>query len=192
LNNKLHITGTYFYTRLQRVIAFDSSGAINPVTDPFGRFFGYLNTRGGFSRGVELSVQWALGRGLTVSGAYTYTDAREETPLIPAVYRSFITPEHQFTTFAVQRIGKRVFIDFALNASSSYLTELFNADFAGVAYRFSGQKRADLGASYRIPLSESKGIRLFAKMQNIFDQTYYEGGFLTPGATARGGLQFEF
>jgi outer membrane receptor protein involved in Fe transport len=141
---------------------------------------------------VEASAQWTVNTSLTLSSAYTYTDAREKTPLVPDVYRSFITPEHQFTAFAVQRIGKRIYLDFALNASTSYLTELFNAEFTPAAYRFAGTKRADLGASYRIPLSEAKAIRLFAKAQNIFDQTYYESGFLTPGITTRGGIQFEF
>ncbi len=192
LHDKLHLSGTYFYTRLQRVITFDSSGLIDPTTDPFGRFIGYLDTRGGLSRGVELSAHWSATASLTVSGAYTYTDAREESPLIPDVYRTFVAPEHQFSAYAVQRIGKRIFLDFAASTASNYLTEVFNADFAAIAYRFAGQKRLDAGASYTLPLSESKSVRLFAEAENLLNQTYYESGFLTPGITARGGLQFRF
>ncbi len=33
------------------MIIFDFSGAINPATDPFGRFGGYVNTDGGIARG---------------------------------------------------------------------------------------------------------------------------------------------
>src|SRR5205823_5545784 len=91
LNNKLRLSATYFYTHLQRVIGFDFSGLINPATDPFGRFVGYLNTSGGLARGVEFNSDWALNRALTISGSYTYTDARERVPLVPDVYRSFIT-----------------------------------------------------------------------------------------------------
>jgi outer membrane receptor protein involved in Fe transport len=46
--------------------------------------------------------------------------------------------------------------------------------------------------SYRIPLSDLKGIRLYGKVENLFNRDYYENGFRTPGATALGGLQFEF
>jgi hypothetical protein len=128
---------------------------------------------------------------LTLSGSYTYTDARERTPLVPNVYRTFITPRHQFTVFAVQRIGKRAFVDFALNASSSYLAQLYST-FSSGAYRFPGFKRADAGVSYRIPMGETKAVRFFGKGENIFNRQYYESGFRTAGVTARGGLQFEF
>jgi outer membrane receptor protein involved in Fe transport len=49
-----------------------------------------------------------------------------------------------------------------------------------------------LGASYRIPINEYEAIRFFVRGSNIFNQTYFEGGFPTPGRTALGGLQFEF
>ncbi len=191
LNNKLRLSGTYFYTHLQRVISFDASGLINPLTDPFGRDIGYLNTNGGLARGVEFSANWAVRSSLTVSGSYTYTDAREKTPLVPNVYRSFNTPQNQFTTFVVQRFGKNLFVDFALNASNSYLAQVYS-NFSSGAFQFPGYKRGDLGLSYRIPLSETRSIRLFGKTENVFDRVYYESGFLTPGITARGGMQFEF
>jgi iron complex outermembrane receptor protein len=191
LRNKLRLSATYFYTHLQRVIAFDFSGLINPSTDPFGRSMGYLNTNGGFARGVEFNTDWAVNRSLTVSGSYTYTDARESTALVPDVYRSFITPQHQFTASAVQRIGNRIFVDFALNASTYYLAQVYST-FSSGAFRFPGEKRADFGISYRIPTGEDKAFRVFGKAENAFDQTYYESGFSTPGVIARGGLQFEF
>jgi len=40
---------TYFYTRLNEVIIFDTSSAINPITDPLGRSGGYA-TRAAASR----------------------------------------------------------------------------------------------------------------------------------------------
>ncbi len=49
---RLKASASYFYTWLEDVINFDTSGLINPATDPFGRSVGYLNTRGGISRGV--------------------------------------------------------------------------------------------------------------------------------------------
>lgn len=191
LNNKLRLSATYFYTHLQSLIVFDASGLINPVTDPFGRSIGYLNTRGGFARGVEFNTNWAATGSLVLSASYTYTDAREETPLVPNVYRSFNTPQHQFTAFVVQRFGKRMFVDFALNASDNYLAQVYS-NFSSGAFQFPGYKRGDLGLSYTIPLKETRSIRLFGKAENIFDRVYYESGFLTEGPTARGGIQFEF
>ena len=52
-HGRLKTSASYFYTWLQDVINFDTSGQINPALDPFGRSIGYLNTQGGISRGVE-------------------------------------------------------------------------------------------------------------------------------------------
>src|SRR5207253_3042189 len=51
---KLRVSATWFYTNLQEVIAFDSSGLLKPATDPFGRSSGYVNTAGGIARGSEI------------------------------------------------------------------------------------------------------------------------------------------
>ena len=191
LKNKLRLSATYFYTHLQRVIGFDFSGLINPATDAFGRYIGYLNTNGGFARGVEFNADWAINQALTLSGSYTYTDARERTPLVPNVYRTFITPQHQFTMFAAQRIGHRLLLEFDMTASSNYLGQLFST-FSSSAFRFPGEKRADIGVSYRIPIGEKRALRIFGRTENVFDQTYYESGFRTPGVIGRGGVQYEF
>ena len=39
---------------------------------------------------------------------------------------------------------------------------------------------------------ESESIRFFGKIENAFDQHYFEAGFRTPGIYATGGLQFGF
>ena len=59
-------------------------------------------------------------------------------------------------------------------------------------YRFDGMHKINAGASYRIPLRDYQAIRFFVRANNIFNQTYFENGFPTPGRTALGGLQFEF
>ena len=189
--NRLRLSATYFYTYLQRTIIFDFSGLINPATDPFGRYLGYLNSKGRLARGEEVTSEWAAAKNLSLSASYTHTDARERSPLIPGVYRSFIIPEHQFTAFAVQRFGPRLYMDLALNAGSSYLSQVYGK-LDSAALRFPGMKRADLGVSYRVPFSDSVTVRFFGKAENLFDQTYYESGFRTPGVTARAGLQLEF
>jgi vitamin B12 transporter len=112
---------------------------------------------------------------------------------VPGIIRSFAIPDHQFSLVATQRLGQRVFLNFDLIASSSYLAPMFDSNtFSNRAFEFDGLGKADLGASYRLPLSENRAVRFFGKVENLFDRDYYESGYRTPGATAVGGVQFEF
>ena len=192
LQNRLRVGATYFYTQLQRVIAFDSSGLIDGATDPYGRYFGYLNTPGGLSRGVEVSASAAPTHPLDLRGSYTYTDARNRQPL-DGVWQTYLVPHNMFTLVATERIGPRLTLTFDLIASDNYLYPVYDpAAFANVPFRFAGQKRAGLAANYRISLTDTRAVRLFGKVENLFNQNYYEGGFRTPGILGLGGLQFEF
>ncbi len=191
--NRLRASATYFYTRLQEVIIFDFSGVINPATDPFGRFGGFRNTNGGIARGVELSMTATPSRTLNFSAAYTYTKALQRTPQVRGVLRSLVIPDHQFSLVATQRFGRRFLVNFDFAASSDYLAPIFDpATFASRAYRFRGIAKADLGASYTLPLNESRSFRFFGYVDNLFDREYFENGFLTPGRTGRAGATFVF
>ena len=192
--NRLRASATYFYTELQKVIIFDFSGLINFATDPFGRFGGYLNTNGGIARGVELSMTATPTRRLNLSAAYTYTKAQQRTPQIPGTLRSFVIPNHQFSLVATQRFGSRFLINFDLSASSDYLAPIFSpVTFASRAYRFRGLAKADLGASYTLPLGgESHALRFFGYVDNLFDREYFESGFRMPGRAGRAGATFIF
>ncbi|HZG51066.1 MAG TPA: TonB-dependent receptor, partial [Pyrinomonadaceae bacterium] len=185
-------SATYFYTRLQEVIAFDFTGLVGP-DDPFGRFGGYVNTRGGLARGVELSLDAAPARTLDLRAAYTYTNADERTPRVGDVLRSFAIPDHQFSLTATQRVGRRLWFNFDLTASSDYLAPVFNpSTFGTVVYRFDGILKADAGANYTWPLSESRSLRFFGYVENLFGREYFENGFRTPGRTGKAGAQFSF
>jgi iron complex outermembrane receptor protein len=189
----LRASATYFYTHLQEIITFDFSGAINPATDPFGRFGGYRNTNGGIARGVELSMQATPSRTLNVSAAYTYTKSLQRTPQVAGVLRSLVIPDHQFSLVATQRFGRRVLVNFDLAASSDYLAPILDLNtFASRAYRFRGLAKADLGGSYTLPFNESRSLRLFGYVDNVFDREYFESGFRTPGRVGRAGATFIF
>jgi iron complex outermembrane receptor protein len=185
-DNRVRASATYFYTRLQEIIDFDFSGRVNPATDPFGRFFGYLNTRGGLARGVELSATLTPTETLDLFTSYTYTNSDERVPNAAGI-RSFIIPDHQFSLVATQRIGRRVLVNVDFVASSNYLAPIFPR-----IYRFDGLVKADLGASYTLPLEGAKAIRFYGKVENLFDQKYFEGGFRTPGRAGVGGAAFSF
>ena len=191
-NNRLRASATYFYTRLQDEIAFNFSGAI-PQPDPFGRFGGYLNTKGGLARGVELSVAAAPTRSLDLNAAYTYTNSDQRRPLVDNVIRSFATPDHQFSFVATQRFGRRIFVNFDLTATSDYLAPIFDSrSFSSRVYSFDGLIKADFGASYTLPLSEARSLRFFGNVENLLNREYYESGFRTPGRTGRAGAIFNF
>lgn len=194
-DDRLRLSATYFYTRLQEVIGFDFSGAINPATDPFGRFFGFLNTGGGLARGLELSATASPSRMLDLFVSYTYTNSDQRTPQIggSGIISSLVIPDHQFAAVLTQRIGRRAFINFDLTATSDYLAPVFNSNtFASRPYRFRGLVKADLGASYEFPLAEQRRLRLFGYLDNLFNRDNFESGFRTPGRTARAGASFSF
>ncbi len=193
-NNRVRASATYFYTELQKVIIFDFSGLIDFTTDPFGRFGGYLNTNGGMARGAELSLTASPTRNLNVNAAYTFTKAQQRTPQVPGTIRSLVVPDHQFSIVATQRFGRRVMVNFDFSASSDYIGAIFDpVTFVSRGYRFKGLAKADLGASYSLPLGDDKRqISFFGYVDNLFDREYFESGFRTPGITGRAGATFVF
>ena len=192
-NSRVRASATYFYTRLQQVIIFDFTGAIEPGTDPFGRYGGYRNNGGGLARGVEFSVTLAPTRSLDLMASYTYTNSDENQPIVPGVLRSFVIPDNMWSLVVTQHIGQRFFINFNYAASSNYLAPLLDySTFTNRAYQFGGYQRADIGASYEFPLHDREHVRLYVKLGNVFDQDYYEAGYRTPRLNAVGGLQFNF
>ncbi len=188
---KARASATYFYSRLQRVIAFATfSGA-----DPFGRFFGYLNSPGGLSRGVELNASVSPIRAVEISTAYTFVNAAERAPLVGDVLRTFVIPRNQFSAAVTWRVSSRAVLTFDTLDSGNYLAPVFPdfvQAFSTRVYRFDGVRRVNAGASYRLPLGEFRAARFFVRAENLGGQEYYENGFRTPGRTANGGIQFEF
>lgn len=193
-DNRVRVSATYFYTQLRKVIIFDFSGLIDFTTDPFGRFGGYLNTNGGIARGAEVELRATPTRTLNFLAAYTFTKAQQRTPQVPGTIRSLIVPDHQFSFVATQRFGRRLLVNFDFSASSNYLGAIFDpVTFGSRGFRFKGLAKADLGASYSLPLGDDKRqLRFFGYVDNLFDREYFESGFRTPGRTGRAGASFSF
>jgi iron complex outermembrane receptor protein len=105
-----------------------------------------------------------------------------------------VIPDHQFSFVATQRVGRRVLLNFDFAASSDYIAPIFNpVTFASRGYRFSGLVKADVGGSYTLPLgSDTRSLRLFGYVDNLFDHEYFESGFRTPGRIGRAGATFIF
>ena len=189
-NSKLRLSGTLFYTSLQEVILFDF-GVIDASTDPFGRFGGYRNSGGGLARGVEFSVSAAPTSTTHFNASYTYTNADSRTPTVPGTdfFQTLGQSDHLFTLTATQRVGRRFDVAFDLFAVSNYSYRLFGADGRFV---FDGPVKADVVASYTVPVGNGNQMRFYGKVENIFDKDYFEGGFSAPGVWAIGGVKFSF
>jgi vitamin B12 transporter len=195
-SQKVKISATYFYTRLQETIAFDLTGAIvNPVTDPYGRFMGYYNTPGGLARGAEVSVESKLPGSMLVRSAYTYTNSRDrlseysdgllQTPqVVPQLFSASITKQFgaHWDAAIDCLVGSHYYYPFSGNQYPYYSVPLV----------FEARRQANLSIGYTLALSERKRVRIYSRFDNLNNQTYYEEGFLTPGFVARGGMQFFF
>jgi vitamin B12 transporter len=189
---RVRASATYFYTSLQQIIAF---ATLTGPPDPFGRFFGYYNSQGGISRGVETQVALAPVAALNISASYTLASAIERSPSIAGIQRTLEIPRHQFSAAATWRAGKRMLLTFDTLDASNYLGPMFPdfvTTFATRAYSFDGLRRVNAGASYRLPLGEFRAVRFFVRGENLANQDYFENGFRTPGRTVNGGIQFEF
>ena len=193
LGNRAQISLTWFYTRIQENIVFDFSGGINPATDPFGRFGGYRNSQGGLARGLEVTTTVRPSRSLDLRFSYTYTNADERVPRVGEVLKSFVIPDHQWSLLATQWLGRNLFLNLDWVTSGSTLAPIYDPSiFGSRVFRFDPVTKVDLGASYRLRLSEFRSLRLFGRVDNLLDRQYYENGFLNPGATGTAGLEFSF
>jgi vitamin B12 transporter len=187
--DRVSVGATYFYTRLQRVIAF--TGFAN---DPLGlgRFSGYLNRPGGLSRGAELSLDTVPVKGSELRASYTFTNSDRFVPGA-GLQPEYVVPKHLFGLIWTQRFRSLLF-SVDVNHTGSYLAPVFenNLPFRMAELTFDGYTKADVFASYEIRTGETVTLTLFGGVENLFNQKYYENGFLAPGALGRGGIRFRF
>jgi vitamin B12 transporter len=194
-DNRLRLSATYFYTSVRRAIVLGYDSIYYPFpfeTRLYNCDFCYLNTRGGLSRGVELSATAAPTRSLDIFAAYTYTNSDERVPFYDYL-RSTAVPDHQFALVASQRLGRRVLLNFDLAAASSYTAPFYAPPYYLLRpFRFDGLVKADFAANYTHPLTETNSLRVFVKVENLFGREYFEAGYRTPGRTVVGSMAFSF
>ena len=188
-NDKVEFGATYFYTRLQRLVTFTGF-----VTDPLGlgRFGGFVNQPGGLSRGVETYVNTSPVKGMDLRASYTFTNSDREVPgegLLP----EHVIAKHLFGFTLTQRY-RRFLFSFDLNRTGSHIAPIFenNFPFGRAELTFDGYTKGDLFVSYERRQTERISLIFFGGVENIFNQTYYENGFLAPRALGRGGVNVRF
>lgn len=192
LDGRMLVSATAFYNLVTSLTAFNSAGGIRPETDPYGRSLGYLNSSGGFSRGVEIAIDARPLTTLRVSGGYTYT--RSETAQDITVPGFFIVPGvfgHMATLVVTNRWNDRVDTTFDLFYGSAAYGSFFAAGRPR-AYRYPGFTKAAVIAGYRFVNHPRLPLRAYLKIDNLFDQTYYEIGWRNLGRTAVAGLSVGF
>lgn len=190
-SNRLKLSASYFYTRLQNVVSYGTT----PADDPYGRWGGYLNAGGGLARGVEVSGEARPWRSMMIQASYVYTNAIEKNAILTGGFLQAIRVfPHAGTLVATQQVSKRMQVTATFVGASDYISGVFYVYSAGGnrPYLFPGPRRLDFMSSYTLPVGEHRSLKFYARVQNALNQTYYEDGFRTPEAWASGGLKFLF
>jgi iron complex outermembrane receptor protein len=190
-SNRLKLSASYFYTRLQNVVAYGDT----PADDPYGRYGGYINVGGGLARGVEVSGEARPWRSMLIQASYVYTNAIEKNPILTNGFLESIRIfPHAGTLVATQQVSKRIQVTGTFLGASDYISGVFYVYSAGGnrPYLFPGPRKLDLTTSYTMPVGEHNSLKLYVRVQNALNQTYFEDGFQTPKAWASGGLKFLF
>jgi vitamin B12 transporter len=113
-------------------------------------------------RGVELALTAALAPGLTLSGAYTYTDAVDADGLQEAR-----RPEHAASlNTSWSLLDGRAQIDLGIIYNGAARDELFGLG----SVRLDDYSLVNLAASYKL----SEQVTLFGRVQNLTDAEYEE------------------
>jgi outer membrane receptor protein involved in Fe transport len=188
-NDRVAFGATYFYTRLQRTVVF-TGFAVDPLG--LGRFSGYANRPGGLSRGVEMNLDTAPLKGMTLRASYTFTNSDRSLPA-QGLTPEYVIPKHLFGLNWSQRF-RALMVNVDVNRTGSYLAPVFenNFPFRMAELRFDGYTKADGFVSYDHRASERVTLTLFGGVENLFNQKYYENGFLAPGALGRAGIKVKF
>jgi len=180
---------TYFYTRLQRVIAFTGFN-VDPLG--LGRFSGYENRPGGISRGIETYLEAAPWRNADLRVSYTYTNSDRIVPG-RGLQQEYVIPKNLFALTLNQRY-RSFLISVDLNHTGAHIAPVFENDFPfrTAELTFSGYTKADVFLSYERRLRENVLMTVFGGVDNFLNRTYFENGFRAPGAVGRGGINLRF
>jgi vitamin B12 transporter len=189
---RVQVSASVFAIDVQSITAFDFSGGIDPSTDPFGRFLGYLNGAGGSSRGVELAVDVRPTSTLRVAGTYTYTRARTEDAL--TVPDFFLVPgvlAHSGSLYVTNQWTSRLDTGLDLVVGGDSYGGFF-ARGRSRAFRFPGSTRVGVSASLRLTAGGPRDVRAYVRFDNLFDDTTFPGGWRAPGRTGIVGIRAAF
>jgi vitamin B12 transporter len=138
--------------------------------------FNYTNLDATTYDGVELTARSRLTDSLTLSGAYTYLDARDET----AATRLIRRPRHAANASLGWSDGGPLRAQVALTYNDGY------PDAAGPVANW---VRVDVSAGYAV----TETVELYGKVENLLDTDYeYISGYNTAGRSGYLGVRAKF
>jgi vitamin B12 transporter len=189
---RVQVAASAFVIDVQSLTAFDFSGGIDPATDPFGRFGGYLNGSGGSSKGLELAVDVRPSATLRVSGSYAYTRARTEDALsVPGFFRLPGVREHTASLYVTRQWSSRIDTTFDLLSDGPSYSAFF-ARGQSRAYRFPGLTTAGASASVRLTAPGTADVRAYVRVDNLTGETAFPNGWRAAGRTGIVGVRAAF
>lgn len=178
LQGRVVVDVTYFNTDLENeIVTRFLPGFITTAENLAGK-----STR----EGVEVAARWHLSPFLTLGGAYTWLDARDDQDL-PEIRRARNTA----------RVDLRY--GFAEGRGNVTLAANYNGRAHDIAFElpFFNQTRVVLGDYWLLTAAASwklqPGVEIFGRVENLLDEKYQEVfGFDTPGIAAYGGVKITF
>ncbi len=178
LKGRASLDVTYFNTDLKneiftRFLAFPNSTVDNRVGQ---------STR----EGIEVALRWRIMPWLSVGGAYTWLDARDDGG-VEEIRRP-------------RNTGKvDVSYGFAEGRGNVTLAAIYNGQAKDIAFElpFFSQTRVTLGDYWLLTAAASlkvqPGLEVFGRVENLLDESYQEiYGFDTPGVAAYAGVKITF
>jgi vitamin B12 transporter len=165
--DSLNFGADYFDDDLDNLISYNSQ-------------FVSVNIGKARTYGVETFIEFKGIRNLNVKGSYTYTHAQDLITDTPLIRR----PQNKASGDVDYQWGA-----LGLGTSLTYVGTSLDDDFAGNSVTLPSYFLADLRVSYRV----NSQVRLFARVDNLFNRWYEEAyGYNTPGLSAYGGTKISF
>jgi len=160
---KLEFGSTYFRNDIENLIIWE-------LTDPIFFTGEYRNIGASRSQGIESFMAVKPNKDLTFRIDYTYTDTEDKT-----------------TRESLRRRPKN---KISLDISYRFLEKASDfSSFPSKRVKLDSYTLANLSVSYDI----TKNVKIFGRMNNIFDEKYEEAkGFGTPRISGFGGLKISF
>jgi iron complex outermembrane receptor protein len=190
--DRVLLSATGFYVKVLSTTAFDLGNEIQFGTDPYGRFFGYVNGSGGRSRGIELSVEARPSPGVRLAASYTHTDAStDEDITVDGFFGVMAALEHTATFGITNRWTPRLETTFDVLHGSESFGSFTVGSFptsAVRAYRYPSFTRAALVATYQLSDPQAVPVRAYVKADNLFNETYFLQGWRQVGRTVVAGV----
>ncbi len=171
-----YVKATVFYTDVEDLIDYDfaNNGCNNGGNGCYLQIPGTTT-----SKGIELSGEYALTSGLSVYGAYTYTDAETDG------VRLARTPKHDVTLGVSNDFTDR----FSGYVDVRHVADVVPSSFAPVDNKVGDYTLVGAGVSYDV----TDKAQLYLRVENLFDEDYETaGGYNQPGRAAYLGLRASF